>query len=50
MEGDPELMVLMQRLFPREPALENILIVAATEMTTDEDVERLAAGLREALA
>jgi glycine dehydrogenase subunit 1 len=38
------------RLFPREPALENILIVAATEMTTDEDVERLAAGLREALA
>ncbi|WP_416898690.1 MAG: aminomethyl-transferring glycine dehydrogenase subunit GcvPA [Minwuia sp.] len=38
------------RLFPGEAALENVLMIAATETVTEEDVEALAIGLREALA
>jgi glycine dehydrogenase subunit 1 len=38
------------RLFPDDAALNNILIVAATEMTTIEDMNRLASALGEVLA
>jgi hypothetical protein len=37
-------------LFPKEHDLANLLLVAATEMTTDEDMDRLADGLAEVLA
>ena len=37
------------RLFPGHPAAANLLIVAATELTLDEDIERLGAGLAEVL-
>ena len=37
------------RLWPGHPDLENLLIVAATERTTDEDITRLARGLEDAL-
>ena len=37
------------RLFPREQNFANLLLVAATEMTTDEDMDRLAVGLAEVL-
>ncbi|MSO81006.1 MAG: aminomethyl-transferring glycine dehydrogenase subunit GcvPA [Alphaproteobacteria bacterium] len=38
------------RLWPERPELADILLVAATEVTTDEDIEALAGGLAEALA
>lgn len=38
------------RLFPDDAGLANVLIIAATETVTEEDVEALAIGLREALA
>jgi len=37
------------RLFPREAKLQNHLILAATETTTDDDIERLATTLEEVL-
>ena len=37
------------RLFPKDKGLANLLLVAATEMTTDEDMDRLANGLAEVL-
>ncbi|MCD6073881.1 MAG: glycine dehydrogenase subunit 1, partial [Rhodospirillales bacterium] len=37
------------RLFPKERDLANLLLVTATEMTTDEDMDRLANGLAEVL-
>jgi glycine dehydrogenase subunit 1 len=37
------------RLFPKDREFANLLFVAATEMTTDEDMDRLAAGLAEVL-
>jgi glycine dehydrogenase subunit 1 len=37
------------RLFPKERDLTNLLLVTATEMTTDEDMDRLANGLAEVL-
>jgi glycine dehydrogenase subunit 1 len=37
------------RLFPEERDLANLLLVTATEMTTDEDMDRLAGGLAEVL-
>jgi len=37
------------RLWPGEPALDNLLIVAATELTTEADGEALAAALKEVL-
>jgi len=37
------------RLFPGEAALENHLIVCATETTSDEDIDRLATALEGAL-
>lgn len=38
------------RLFPDHVDLQNVLLVAATETVTEEDVEALAIGLREALS
>ena len=35
------------RLFPKESDLANVLLVTATEMTTDDDMERLATALAE---
>ena len=35
------------RLYPGAEALENGLVVAVTETTTDEDIDALEAGLRE---
>jgi glycine dehydrogenase subunit 1 len=37
------------RLFPNERELANVLLVAASEMTTDDDMDRLCAGLAEVL-
>lgn len=37
------------RLWPDEPAAENLLIVAATECVTDEDIDAFAQKLKEAL-
>ena len=41
--------VSLGRLFPDEPALANGLVVAVTEIVTDEDVEALAEALMETL-
>jgi glycine dehydrogenase subunit 1 len=41
--------VSLGRLFPDEAALANGLVVAVTEIVTDEDVEALAAALAETL-
>jgi glycine cleavage system P protein (glycine dehydrogenase) subunit 1 len=38
------------RLLPHDPGVKNLLIVAATETTTDEDAEALASALTEALS
>jgi glycine dehydrogenase subunit 1 len=37
------------RLYPDDPAMANLLLVAATEMTTDEHMAALAGGLKEVL-
>jgi glycine dehydrogenase subunit 1 len=42
--------VSLGRLYPGEPALENGLVVAVTETSSEEDVEALAVALEEALA
>jgi glycine dehydrogenase subunit 1 len=42
--------VPVSRFYPNRPELTDLLLVAATEMTTDEDIDRLEEGLREALA
>ena len=42
--------VSLGRLYPGEDALANGLVVAVTETTTEEDVDRLAQALEEALA
>lgn len=42
--------VALGRLYPGAESLENGLVLAVTETTTDEDVERLASALEEALA
>ena len=42
--------VSLGRLYPHADGLANGLLVAATELTTDEDIAALAAGLREVLA
>ncbi|MBK8908219.1 MAG: aminomethyl-transferring glycine dehydrogenase subunit GcvPA [Rhodospirillales bacterium] len=42
--------VPMSRFYPDDPAMAPLLLVAATEMNTPKDMERLAAGLGEALA
>ena len=38
------------RLYPSASELDQGLVVTATELTTDEDIERLAQGLAEELA
>ena len=42
--------VPVSRFYPRDEALADILLVAATEMTTADDIARLEAGLREVLS
>jgi len=42
--------VSLGRLFPHAPQLHNGLLVTATEMTSDEDIDALAAALTEVLA
>jgi glycine dehydrogenase subunit 1 len=41
--------VPVSRLDPGQPDLEHLLVLAATELTTDIDIDRLVAGLREVL-
>jgi glycine dehydrogenase subunit 1 len=40
----------VSRLYPSRPELADILVVAATEMVTDEDIDRLDRELREVLS
>ena len=40
----------ISRLYPDRPAIADVLLVAATEMVTDEDVDRLLRELREVLS
>ena len=42
--------VPVSRFYPDNKAVANILLIAATEMTTAEDMDRLEAGLREVLS
>jgi glycine dehydrogenase subunit 1 len=42
--------VPVSRLYPDDPELANLLLVASTELTTDEDRERLVSALKQALA
>ena len=39
----------VSRFYPHRPELEDVLVVAATEMATPEDMDRFEAELREAL-
>jgi glycine dehydrogenase subunit 1 len=39
----------VSRLIPDDPAVENLVVLAATELTTDEDIDMLAVCLTEAL-
>ena len=41
--------VPVSRLTPDDPHVANLLVLAATELTTDDDIEALTAGLKEAL-
>ena len=41
--------VPVSRLYPKRPELANLLLVAATECTTDADMDGLVAGLKEVL-
>ena len=42
--------VPVQRLFPQQKEMANLLLVTATEMTTDADMDRLVSALTEVLA
>jgi glycine dehydrogenase subunit 1 len=42
--------VPVSRFYPDNKAVADVLLVAATEMTTAEDMDRLEAGLREVLS
>ena len=39
--------VPVSRFYPKDKTLANLLLVAATELTTDEDMDALAAALGE---
>ena len=39
----------MSRLLPDRPELADLLLVAVTELTSDDDIRALSAGLQEAL-
>jgi glycine dehydrogenase subunit 1 len=41
--------VPVSRLIPNDPKVENLIVLAATELTTDSDIEMLAECLTEAL-
>jgi len=40
----------LARWFPEDPALRDALLVCATETTTDAEIDRFGAALREVLA
>jgi glycine dehydrogenase subunit 1 len=40
----------LSRWYPDDPALRDALLICATELTTDEEIERLVEGLREVMA
>ena len=40
----------VSRLYPERPELADLLLLAATETTTDQDIDRLAQGMAEALS
>ena len=40
----------LARWYPDDPVLRDALLVCATEVTTDDDIERFGAALREVLA
>jgi glycine dehydrogenase subunit 1 len=40
----------LSRWYPDDPALQDALLLCATELTTDEDIDRLVTGLREVMA
>jgi len=42
--------VALERLYPRVESLKNAVLVSASELTTDDDIEELASGLTEVLA
>jgi glycine dehydrogenase subunit 1 len=42
--------VPVSRFYPENDTVADLLLVAATEMTTPEDMDRLEAGLREVLS
>jgi len=42
--------VPLSRFYPDKPDLANLMLVAATELNTDDDMDRLANGLKEVLA
>jgi glycine dehydrogenase subunit 1 len=42
--------VPVSRLVPDDPHVDNLLVLAATELTTDRDIEALCTGLKGALA
>jgi glycine dehydrogenase subunit 1 len=42
--------VPLSRFYPDKPELANLLLVAVTELTTEDDMDRLAAGLKEVLS
>ena len=39
----------VSRLIPDDPSVENLIVLAATELTTDSDIEMLAECLTEVL-
>jgi glycine dehydrogenase subunit 1 len=41
--------VPVSRLYPKRPELANLMLVAATECTTEADMDALVAGLKEVL-
>jgi glycine dehydrogenase subunit 1 len=41
--------VPVRRLVPDDPKVDNLVVLAATELTTDADIEMLADCLKEAL-
>jgi glycine dehydrogenase subunit 1 len=42
--------VPVSRFYPENDTLTDLLLIAATELTTPEDIDRLEAGLREVLS
>ena len=49
-EGSPWTGVPVSRLEPTDPSVANLIVLAATELTTDADIAALCAALAEELA